>query len=175
MKADAQLDVAQSFIRLFSTRQTADMGLGVLEDHKLPHVPGTVLLNDEAAHTDIAIGLKHGTVEMLISSSLHSPRKIPMILSTGLNGVRDERTHPSPRSHVECRYQWSSSRLIHRRHCHRTQRLHHRRRCSRRLQYSRCRMYRSFRLRILSKIRETTSLPFQHPDDDYRNRRRTSR
>ena len=37
------------------------MGLGVLEDHKLPHVPGTVLLNDEAAHTDIAIGLKHGT------------------------------------------------------------------------------------------------------------------
>ena len=30
-------------------------------DVKLPHVPGTVLLNDEAAHTDIAIGLKHGT------------------------------------------------------------------------------------------------------------------
>src|SRR5438270_10059389 len=43
------------------SRQAADMGLGVFEDHKLPHVPGTVLLNDEAAHTDIAIGLKHGT------------------------------------------------------------------------------------------------------------------
>ena len=37
------------------------MGLGVLEDHKLPHVPGTVLLNDEAAHTDVAVGLKHGS------------------------------------------------------------------------------------------------------------------
>jgi hypothetical protein len=30
-------------------------------DHKLPHVPGTVLLNDEAAHTDVTAGLKHGT------------------------------------------------------------------------------------------------------------------
>jgi hypothetical protein len=31
-------------------------------DHKLPHVPGTVLLNDEAAHTEqITGGLKHGT------------------------------------------------------------------------------------------------------------------
>lgn len=38
------------------------MGLGVLEDKKLPHVPGTVLLNDKAANAeDIAIGLKHGT------------------------------------------------------------------------------------------------------------------
>ncbi|GME38594.1 MFS general substrate transporter [Neofusicoccum parvum] len=39
------------------------MGLGVLEDHSaLPHVPGTVLLDDEAAHTEEATqGLKHGT------------------------------------------------------------------------------------------------------------------
>lgn len=27
----------------------------------MQHVPGTVLLNDEAAHTEIAAGLKHGT------------------------------------------------------------------------------------------------------------------
>ncbi|PMD21581.1 serine/threonine kinase 16 [Hyaloscypha hepaticicola] len=38
------------------------MGLGVLEDHKLAHVPGTVLLNDEAANSDgVTQGLKHGT------------------------------------------------------------------------------------------------------------------
>ena len=57
------------------------MGLGILEgnltqflpvlvarlltgflDHKLPHVPGTVLLNDEAAHSEaLTGGLKHGT------------------------------------------------------------------------------------------------------------------
>jgi MFS family permease len=38
------------------------MGLGVLNDAKLPHVPGTVLLNDQAAHAeDIVVGLKHGT------------------------------------------------------------------------------------------------------------------
>merc|ERR1712000_671532 len=38
------------------------MGLGVLEDHKLSHVPGTVLLNDEAAHSESQTGnLKHGT------------------------------------------------------------------------------------------------------------------
>ncbi|KAF2093917.1 serine/threonine kinase 16 [Rhizodiscina lignyota] len=38
------------------------MGLGVLEDTKLAHVPGTVLLNDEAAHSEaITQGLKHGT------------------------------------------------------------------------------------------------------------------
>lgn len=31
-------------------------------DHKLPHVPGTVLLNDEAAHSEaLTGGLKHGT------------------------------------------------------------------------------------------------------------------
>ncbi|KAJ4549035.1 hypothetical protein HRR77_003914 [Exophiala dermatitidis] len=37
------------------------MGLGVLEDTKLDHVPGTVLLNDEAAHAEaITSGLKHG-------------------------------------------------------------------------------------------------------------------
>src|SRR6202022_376878 len=47
------------------------MGLWVLEgilvlsvliaDHKLPHVPGTVLLNEEAAHNEaITAGLKHG-------------------------------------------------------------------------------------------------------------------
>lgn len=37
------------------------MGLGVLEATKLSHVPGTVLLNDKAAHAeDIAVGLKHG-------------------------------------------------------------------------------------------------------------------
>jgi hypothetical protein len=53
------------------------MGLGILDgaprkcsptpilmrvDHNLPHIPGTVLLNDEAAHSaDITAGLKHGT------------------------------------------------------------------------------------------------------------------
>ncbi|KIX96929.1 uncharacterized protein Z520_07043 [Fonsecaea multimorphosa CBS 102226] len=38
------------------------MGLGVLEDTKLPHVPGTVLLNDEAAHAEAqTANLKHGT------------------------------------------------------------------------------------------------------------------
>ncbi|KAK5039358.1 hypothetical protein LTR13_003615 [Exophiala sideris] len=38
------------------------MGLGVQEDKKLDHVPGTVLLNDEAAHSEaITEGLKHGT------------------------------------------------------------------------------------------------------------------
>ncbi|KAK5193362.1 hypothetical protein LTR99_006914 [Exophiala xenobiotica] len=37
------------------------MGLGVLEDKKLDHVPGTVLLNDEAAHSEaFTEGLKHG-------------------------------------------------------------------------------------------------------------------
>ncbi|OQV05803.1 hypothetical protein CLAIMM_10473 [Cladophialophora immunda] len=37
------------------------MGLGVQEDRKLDHVPGTVLLNDEAAHSEaITSGLKHG-------------------------------------------------------------------------------------------------------------------
>ncbi|KAH8796970.1 serine/threonine kinase 16 [Hyaloscypha sp. PMI_1271] len=38
------------------------MGLGVLEDNKLAHVPGTVLLDDEAAHSEERlVGLKHGT------------------------------------------------------------------------------------------------------------------
>ena len=48
------------------------MGLGVLQgtspqskanlDYKMPHVPGTVILNDEAAHSEDATGgLKHGT------------------------------------------------------------------------------------------------------------------
>ncbi|KAG8625512.1 hypothetical protein KVT40_007263 [Elsinoe batatas] len=38
------------------------MGLGVLEDHKLAHVPGTVLLNDKGTQSeDITAGLKHGT------------------------------------------------------------------------------------------------------------------
>ncbi|KAK6389558.1 hypothetical protein LTR65_006730 [Meristemomyces frigidus] len=38
------------------------MGLGVLEDSKLDHVPGTVLLNDHAAHAEDLTGtLKHGT------------------------------------------------------------------------------------------------------------------
>ncbi|KIW13192.1 hypothetical protein PV08_08379 [Exophiala spinifera] len=37
------------------------MGLGVQDDKKLDHVPGTVLLNDEAAHQEaITEGLKHG-------------------------------------------------------------------------------------------------------------------
>ncbi|EXJ57303.1 hypothetical protein A1O7_07650 [Cladophialophora yegresii CBS 114405] len=37
------------------------MGLGVQEDTKLDHVPGTVLLNDEAAHSEaVTGGLKHG-------------------------------------------------------------------------------------------------------------------
>ncbi|CZR69722.1 related to transporter protein HOL1 [Phialocephala subalpina] len=36
------------------------MGLGVLNDKNLPHVPGTVLLNDEAANEEqILAGLKH--------------------------------------------------------------------------------------------------------------------
>jgi len=38
------------------------MGLGVLEDNKIPHVPGTVLLNDKAAHAEeLVVDLKHGT------------------------------------------------------------------------------------------------------------------
>ncbi|KAH6721652.1 serine/threonine kinase 16 [Leptodontidium sp. MPI-SDFR-AT-0119] len=38
------------------------MGLGVLEDNKLTHVPGTVLLNDQAADVEnITSTLKHGT------------------------------------------------------------------------------------------------------------------
>jgi len=38
------------------------MGLGVLEDHKLTHVPGTVLLDEQAGHTEAQTGnLKHGT------------------------------------------------------------------------------------------------------------------
>lgn len=36
--------------------------LGILEDHKLPHVPATVILNEEKAeNVDATIGLKHGT------------------------------------------------------------------------------------------------------------------
>ncbi|GAB7340414.1 hypothetical protein MBLNU457_6848t1 [Dothideomycetes sp. NU457] len=38
------------------------MGLGVLEDKTLAHVPGTVLLDDEAVQSgDAHLGLKHGT------------------------------------------------------------------------------------------------------------------
>ncbi|KAK8205637.1 hypothetical protein M8818_004813 [Zalaria obscura] len=38
------------------------MGLGVVEDHKLPHVPGTVLLDDENTQVEEITGaLKHGT------------------------------------------------------------------------------------------------------------------
>jgi hypothetical protein len=37
------------------------MGLGVLEDHKLGQVPGTVLLDQEAGHSEeTTAGLKHG-------------------------------------------------------------------------------------------------------------------
>jgi MFS family permease len=36
--------------------------LGILEDNKLPHVPGTVILEEEAAHSgEITGALKHGT------------------------------------------------------------------------------------------------------------------
>jgi hypothetical protein len=35
---------------------------GILEDHKLPHVPGTVLLDQLTAHSEDVTGrLKHGT------------------------------------------------------------------------------------------------------------------
>ncbi|KAF2148903.1 serine/threonine kinase 16 [Myriangium duriaei CBS 260.36] len=39
------------------------MGLGILEDKKLPHVPGTVILDDDAAYTEdtATAALKHGT------------------------------------------------------------------------------------------------------------------
>ncbi|KAK5031512.1 hypothetical protein LTR13_007840 [Exophiala sideris] len=38
------------------------MGLGVLEQNAMEHVPGTVLLDDESSHAEIvAGGLKHGT------------------------------------------------------------------------------------------------------------------
>jgi hypothetical protein len=34
----------------------------LMTDHSLSHVPGTVLLNEKAAHTEIVTGgLKHGT------------------------------------------------------------------------------------------------------------------
>jgi hypothetical protein len=37
------------------------MGFGILEDNKIPHVPGTVLLDQEAAHSEsYTQGLKHG-------------------------------------------------------------------------------------------------------------------
>jgi hypothetical protein len=37
------------------------MGLGILDDHKLPHVPGTVILDEEAGHTETQTqNLKHG-------------------------------------------------------------------------------------------------------------------
>jgi hypothetical protein len=37
------------------------MGLGILDDHKLPHVPGTVILDEEAGHTENQTqNLKHG-------------------------------------------------------------------------------------------------------------------
>ena len=40
----------------------SDMGLGVLQDHKLPHVPGTVTLDEEAAQSQTTTtNLKHGT------------------------------------------------------------------------------------------------------------------
>ena len=36
--------------------------LGILEDHKLPHVPGTVILEEQAAQSaEVTGGLKHGT------------------------------------------------------------------------------------------------------------------
>ncbi|EXJ53391.1 uncharacterized protein A1O5_13380 [Cladophialophora psammophila CBS 110553] len=35
------------------------MGFGILEDHKLPNVPGTVVLDDEVAHVEGLSGLKH--------------------------------------------------------------------------------------------------------------------
>ena len=38
------------------------MGLGVLEDHKISHVPGTVLLDEVAGHSESqTTNLKHGT------------------------------------------------------------------------------------------------------------------
>src|SRR5436190_15307542 len=38
------------------------MGLGILEDSKLNHVPGTVLLDEQAGHTeDQTRNLKHGS------------------------------------------------------------------------------------------------------------------
>ena len=38
------------------------MGLGILDDHKLAHVPGTVLLDEIAGQSqDITTNLKHGT------------------------------------------------------------------------------------------------------------------
>ena len=37
------------------------MGIGILDDHKLQHVPGTVILDEEAGHTeDQTHNLKHG-------------------------------------------------------------------------------------------------------------------
>jgi len=36
------------------------MGLGVLQDTKLDHVPGTILLNDETASEEYTLALKHG-------------------------------------------------------------------------------------------------------------------
>ncbi len=36
--------------------------LGILEDHKLAHVPATVILNEQSAHSEeVTAGLKHGT------------------------------------------------------------------------------------------------------------------
>lgn len=36
--------------------------LGILEDNKLPHVPGTVILNEQYAHSEsVTAGLKHAS------------------------------------------------------------------------------------------------------------------
>jgi hypothetical protein len=38
------------------------MGLGILDDNKLPHVPGTVLLDEKASHSESqTTNLKHAT------------------------------------------------------------------------------------------------------------------
>lgn len=47
---------------LHASRNYYAMGfLGILEDNKLPHVPGTVILNEKSAHSEhVTAGLKHG-------------------------------------------------------------------------------------------------------------------
>ena len=74
--------------------------LGVLEDHKLTHVPATVILNEQSAHSeDVTAGLKHGTGKsshiVLVPQPSEDPndplnwptfKKLTVMLIIGLGG-----------------------------------------------------------------------------------------
>ena len=80
--------------------------LGVLEDHKLPHVPGTIILNEQTAHSEaITSGLKHGRGKdshlVLAPQPSEDPndplnwsrsKKLSIVLITGLGAVLNAAT-----------------------------------------------------------------------------------